>query len=124
MLDFEGPPDRSVAERRRKRSPLRDVASMLRSFAYAASATVLTGRQAAAGGLGGAGARELPARLLLRRRAERLHPGRRGRRRQLLEIFELEKAVDELRHELEVRPEWLPIPVAAIERLLAEPPGE
>ena len=78
------------------------------------------GRRAAARGLGGAGARELPARLLLGRRAER--PRARRRRpapAQLLEIFELEKAVDELRHELEVRPEWVSIPVAAIERLLA-----
>ena len=51
-------------------------------------------------------------------------PGGAAGAEQLLEIFELEKAVDELRHELEVRPDWVPIPVAAIERLLAEPFAE
>ena len=112
-------PSAAASARRCATSP-----SMLRSFAYAASATVLAGGRPPPDGLGGAGAGELPARLLLRGRAERVHPRRRGRRQQLLEIFELEKAVDELRHELAVRPEWLPIPVAAIERLLAQPSGE
>jgi maltokinase len=123
VLDFEGPPDRSVAERRQKRSPLRDVASMLRSFAYAASATVLSGgtqppegweEQARENFMRGYFAVVEPSGLI---------SGGAAGAGQLLEIFELEKAVDELRHELQVRPEWLPIPVAAIERLLAVPPG-
>jgi maltokinase len=124
VLDFEGPPDRSIVERRRKRSPLRDVASMLRSFAYAASATVLAGgapprddweQRARENFLAGYFAVVEPSGFV---------PGGAAGAAQLLEIFELEKAVDELRHELAVRPEWLSIPVAAIERLLAEPPGE
>jgi trehalose synthase-fused probable maltokinase len=124
VLDFEGPPDRSLAERRRKLSPLRDVASMLRSFAYAASATVLAGgapppadweEQARERFLAGYFSVVEPSGLV---------PGGAAGAGQLLAIFELEKAVDELRHELARRPDWLPIPVAAIERLLAEPSGE
>jgi len=124
VLDFEGPPERSVPERRRKRSPLRDVAGMLRSFAYAASAAVLAGGSPPPDGW------EEQARESFLRgwfsvaESSAFVPGGAAGAEQLLEIFELEKAVDELRHELEVRPDWVSIPVAAIERLLAEPFAE
>jgi maltokinase len=46
-----------------------------------------------------------------------LPPGE-GPTRQLLSVFELEKAVYELRYELNNRPDWVAIPVAGILRLL------
>ena len=119
LVDFEGEPARPLLERRRKRSPLRDVAGMLRSFAYAASAAERRGRpapdgweqRARDGFLEGYLAAVDPALL---------PPGEAGTRT-LLAVFELEKAVYELRYELDNRPDWVPIPVAGIERLLAEP---
>ena len=41
----------------------------------------------------------------------------------LLRLFELEKVLYELRYELDNRPDWVPVPVAAIVRLLEEPWG-
>ena len=117
ILDFEGEPARSVPERRRKRSPLRDVAGMLRSFVYAASASEIRRGVAAPPGweeecraafLGGYVATVEP---------ELLPPGEEAIQR-LLTVFELEKAVYELRYELDNRPEWVSIPVAGIVRML------
>jgi trehalose synthase-fused probable maltokinase len=118
ILDFEGEPARSLPERRRKRSPLRDVAGMLRSFAYCASAaSVLRGVDA-------------PDDWEPRAREEFLEGYRStvdptlvpsgAAMDKLLRVFELEKAVYELRYELNHRPDWVGIPVAGIVRMLEE----
>ena len=118
ILDFEGEPARSLPERRRKRSPLRDVAGMLRSFAYVASATqILRGM-------------EPPPGWEARARAEFMTGSRAtieptlvpsgSAMEKLLAVFELEKAVYELRYELNNRPDWVSIPVAGIVRMLEE----
>jgi predicted trehalose synthase len=117
ILDFEGEPARSLLERRRKRSPLRDVAGMLRSFAYAASASqLLRGVPAPEGWEGQARSDFLEAYLAAVEPT--LLPAGRPATEKLLAIFELEKAVYELRYELNNRPDWVAIPVAGIVRLL------
>jgi maltokinase len=117
ILDFEGEPARSVPERRRKISPLRDVAGMLRSFAYAATAARIQRNV------------EPPEDWEQRCRSEFLDgyletadpallPSSRDQTERLLTVFELEKAVYELRYELHNRPDWVAIPVAGILRML------
>jgi maltokinase len=117
ILDFEGEPARSLSERRRKRSPLRDVAGMLRSFAYAATASALARdveppegweEQARAQFLDG----------YLETVDPSLLPSGQMAMERLLTVFELEKAVYELRYELDNRPDWVVIPVAGIQRLI------
>ena len=119
ILDFEGEPARSLLERRRKRSPLRDVAGMLRSFAYAASASQLLRGVPAPEGWEDA-ARSAFLEAYLESVEPSLLPAGRPATDKLLAIFELEKAVYELRYELNNRPDWVPIPVAGIARLLQE----
>jgi len=119
ILDFEGEPARSLRDRRRKRSPLRDVAGMLRSFAYAASASdLLRGVPAPEGWETQARGAYLDA--YLDTIEPFLLPAGRSAIEKLLAIFELEKAVYELSYELNNRPEWVRIPVASIKRLLEE----
>jgi trehalose synthase-fused probable maltokinase len=117
ILDFEGEPARTLVERRRKRSPLRDVAGMLRSFAYAATAAELT-RDPAVPEDWEERARERFLESYLETVDATLLPPGQQATEQLLSVFELEKAVYELRYELNNRPDWVSIPVAGILRLL------
>ena len=117
ILDFEGEPARSVPERRRKTSPLRDVAGMLRSFAYAASAaTIQRGVEPPEGWEQRCRSAFLDGYLDTADTA--LLPHSRDQTERLLTVFELEKAVYELRYELHNRPDWVAIPVAGILRML------
>ena len=120
VLDFEGEPARAFAERRRKRSPLRDVAGMLRSFAYAATAvSLLRGVEPPDGWEEEARSQFLDGYFASVDQSL-LPPGQAAIER-LLSVFELEKAVYELRYELDNRPDWIGIPVAGIQRLIEQP---
>ena len=136
IVDFEGEPARPLEERRRHQSPLRDVAGMLRSFAYAAA---LGSRKSALGDEEAAyrratwedGIRDAFLRGYLAERtqprAERpapraepgILPGSSASTRRLIELFETEKAFYELQYEIDHRPDWRWIPERAL-RLLAE----
>ncbi|NIR46777.1 MAG: maltose alpha-D-glucosyltransferase [Gemmatimonadetes bacterium] len=130
IMDFEGEPARTISERRLKRSPLRDVAGMLRSFHYAAVSAHLTGSvrpedvsvlepwgrlwylwvateflrgyfdTVADGGFLPPNDQELAA---------------------TLDLCLLDKALYELSYELNQRPEWVHIPLRGITSLLKEP---
>jgi trehalose synthase-fused probable maltokinase len=117
ILDFEGEPARSLTERRRRRSPLRDVAGMLRSFAYVATAADLQ--------RGGAVPEDWESQARNRFLDGYLGvvdpgllPSGQAAIDRLLAVFELEKAVYELQYELDNRPDWVGIPVAGIQRLI------
>jgi maltose alpha-D-glucosyltransferase/alpha-amylase len=131
ILDFEGEPERSLSERRLKRSPLRDVAGMVRSFHYAVY-SALAGERAR--GLDGA-VLETAARAwnvwvastFLRAylgAAGDLVPKSRAEQQLLLDVFMLDKALYELGYELGSRPEWVGIPLRGIVDILDTPPLE
>ena len=124
ILDFEGEPGRDLEERRRKSSPLRDVAGMIRSFDYAAfsardkagpadEGTVERLREMAESW------RDEVTETFLARWSEAsgmsLADPATG---QLLDLFVLQKAFYELRYEATMRPAWLSIPLRGIVALL------
>jgi maltokinase len=117
IIDFEGEPARPLSERRQKRSPLRDVAGMLRSFAYVTSAVqILRGQQAPEGYE--ERMREQFLTAYFAAVDPTLVPAGEAAIANVLSIYELEKAIYELRYELDNRPDWISIPVAGIARLL------
>ncbi|MDS4026438.1 MAG: maltose alpha-D-glucosyltransferase [Candidatus Contendobacter sp.] len=131
LIDFEGEPSRSLAERRVKHSPLRDVVGMLRSFDYAAHAAL---RQATADGTGDR-ATFLPQVSDWEQQTRMAflegyvaavgdspsYPADPEQAKALLELFTLEKACYELRYELDNRPDWVEIPLGGLRELLSLP---
>ncbi len=130
ITDFEGEPLHPLSERRLKRSPLRDVAGMIRSFHYAAHAPLIKGEP-------GIVLRAID-RTMLDRWAQawyswvsaaflagyfnaaqpRLIPPTTAELEVLLDAYLLEKAVYEVGYELNNRPDWLSIPLHGLLDLL------
>jgi maltose alpha-D-glucosyltransferase / alpha-amylase len=121
IIDFEGEPRRSLAERREKSSPLRDVAGMLRSFDYAAWAAVrqVSARLPDQARDGGAIARQWRERMskefmegyLATAGGAQNQPQDRNGHDALLELFLLQKGFYEINYELSNRPDWVGIPI-------------
>lgn len=114
MVDFEGEPLRPMVERNGLDNPLRDVAGMLRSFDYVAGSLRVTAgidarAWAAASRVAYADGYAVAAGVDL------------GAVAPLLTALEAEKALYEAVYEARNRPSWLPIPVAALERLAGTP---
>ena len=134
IIDFEGEPAHTLSARRIKRSPLRDVAGMLRSFHYAANAPLI-------GKTGGSvfrpedvlrlepwahcwhlwvSAAFLKAYLGSAAQASFL-PRSREELSSLLSGYLLEKSIYELGYELNNRPDWVKLPLRGILALLETP---
>ncbi len=127
VLDFEGEPDKPHAERRRKYSPLKDVAGMVRSFHYAVHAAILqmpeeNGSNEELGAWATAWYRIIANRFLDQylegMLGTELLPADRAATMRLLRAFILEKAVYELGYELNNRPEWVAIPLQGIRHIV------
>jgi maltokinase len=116
ILDFEGEPTRSLDERRRHHSPLRDLAGLLRSLSYAAETVRRASGDVRPGGWEAA-ARAAVLDGYLATIDPELIPVSAATTRNLLTLFELEKAVYEVRYELAHRPDWVDLPLAGLARL-------
>lgn len=130
IIDFEGDPRRPLTERRLKRSPLTDVAGMVRSFDYAASFSVAR--------LGSAEADprrtpmlELWARFwttwatpvfltsyLEKMKGTPLLPAAQKETAALLEALLLARVLAEINSEMDTHRDWLSVPIKAVLRML------
>jgi maltose alpha-D-glucosyltransferase/alpha-amylase len=131
IIDFEGEPARTLSERRRKRSPLKDVAGMIRSFDYAVRSAVL--RRVS---LASHQSEELSllqnwgqywyrwvgvtflTAYLNKIKETHLLPEDPEQLKILLDAFLLEKAIYEVGYELNNRPDWLAIPLQGVLHLM------
>jgi trehalose synthase-fused probable maltokinase len=128
VIDFEGEPLRPLVERREKESPLRDVAGMLRSLSYVATSVLFEraqpedpewARLSPWADQWEALARDSFLHAYLATSHEgRFLPTDRDVLTSLVDLFEIDKALYELRYERAHRPEWVRIPHRGIEKVL------
>ncbi|MFD2675134.1 maltokinase N-terminal cap-like domain-containing protein [Gulosibacter bifidus] len=120
LLDFEGEPLRSLDERNLPDLPQRDLAGMLRSFDYVSGAlSVRAGREVGREWADAARDAFLAGYLSNLAAQDVVEAVGRDDLAALLRAYELDKAVYETLYEAQHRPEWLPIPVMAVQRLSA-----
>ncbi len=131
IIDFEGEPAKTLAERRAKMSPLRDVAGLLRSIDYAAAMSLKTG-PVDVGEAGEAKKRDIVARYMPAAKKAFLVSYREEAQRidhrwdheegeaALLDLFTIEKAAYELCYEAANRPTWIGVPLAGLAELAKE----
>lgn len=130
ITDFEGEPARTYSERRLKRSPLRDVAGMIRSFHYAAYASLFHDNQIRK--------EDIPvlqpfveqwyhyiSGFFMKAYLETVKgfdfiPKNKEELSTLMTTFLLEKAIYEMNYELNNRPDWVRIPLRGIKALLTK----
>ncbi|MGD2217991.1 MAG: putative maltokinase, partial [Gemmatimonadales bacterium] len=133
IMDFEGEPARPITERRLKRSPLRDVAGMLRSFHYAAVSAMTAGRMRP---------EDIPVLepwvqfwyrwvsaqflsiYLETTQDTGILPEGEDEFKALLDLCTLDKAFYELTYELNNRPDWVAIPLRGITDLMYDESAE
>ncbi|MEA2342295.1 MAG: maltose alpha-D-glucosyltransferase / alpha-amylase, partial [Thermoanaerobaculia bacterium] len=131
IIDFEGEPSRPLSERRIKRSALRDVAGMLRSFHYAPHAVLFGQSQHSVIRVEDAATVESGAnfwyrwvsaaflRAYLAESGNAAHlPQSREELQVLLDAHLLEKALYEIAYEMNNRPDWVRIPIRGVLELL------
>jgi maltokinase len=120
VLDFEGEPARSMDERRRPSSALKDVAGMLRSLHYASMVAMFERDEEHTNQAAAWEQRNREAFLagyLPKARAAGVVPEDQASTAVVLAAFETEKALYELAYEQAHRPDWARIPLAALRRL-------
>ena len=129
IIDFEGEPTRSLAERTARTSPLRDVAGMLRSFDYALWLTLRRRLD-----LGADPERTLASVDLWRDATQGaflasyretmagapVHPDDPAFERALLDLFLIQKAAYEVGYEMAMRPDWIEIPLRGLLALIED----
>ncbi|MGH7853161.1 MAG: putative maltokinase, partial [Candidatus Binatia bacterium] len=122
ITDFEGEPAQPIGERRSKRSPLRDVAGMLRSFEYAALTALKSGdfrsqdleHVSVAANCWVFWVSVVFLRTYLDVSSDGFLPASKQELKSLLDLYLLQKAIYELNYELNNRPDWINVPIRGI----------